>query len=128
MVLLLETGKLYARLVQSTAEAEAANRAKSDFLSRMSHELRTPLNGIIGFSQLLELDSLTPEQRESVEHIQKGGRHLLTLINEVLDIARIEAGATSISAGPLPATDAARGGLPPVRPLGRRRAIPPRGA
>src|SRR6266436_3973234 len=123
MVLLLENGKLYARLVQSTAEAEAANRAKSDFLSRMSHELRTPLNGILGFSQLLELDSLTPEQRESVEHIQKGGRHLLTLINEVLDIARIEAGAISISLEPLPVTDVVRSALDLVRPQARGRRI-----
>src|SRR5437762_8942268 len=123
MVLLLENGKLYARLVQSTAEAEAANRAKTDFLSRMSHELRTPLNGIIGFSQLLELDSLTPEQRESVEHIQEGGRHLLTLINEVLDIARIEAGAISISLEPLPVTDVVGSALDLVRPLARGRRI-----
>ncbi len=73
-------------------EAEKANRAKSEFLSRMSHELRTPLNAILGFGQLLGLESLNPSQTASVEQILKGGRHLLDLINEVLDIARIEAG------------------------------------
>ncbi|TMI84555.1 MAG: hypothetical protein E6H03_01815 [Bacillati bacterium ANGP1] len=70
-------------------EADRANQAKSEFLSRMSHELRTPLNAILGFAQMLESDPLAPEQRESVEYILRGGRHLLGLINEVLDIARI---------------------------------------
>jgi PAS domain S-box-containing protein len=76
--------------------AEAANRAKSEFFSRMSHELRTPLNVILGFGQLLELDDLSDPQRESAEQIGKGGRHLLALINEILDIARIEAGTAGI--------------------------------
>src|SRR5206468_7679851 len=90
--------------------------AKSDFLSRMSHELRTPLNGIIGFAQLLELDAHGPMERESVEHILKGGRHLLTLIDEVLDIARIEAGKLSISPEPVLVGDVARVALDLVRP------------
>jgi PAS domain S-box-containing protein len=81
--------------------AEAANRAKSEFLSRMSHELRTPLNAIIGFGQLMEMDAATPEQRESVDQILKAGRHLLNLINEILDIARIEAGRLSLSIEPV---------------------------
>ncbi|MCD5973786.1 Sensory box histidine kinase/response regulator [Pseudomonas savastanoi pv. glycinea] len=72
-------------------EAERASRAKSEFLSRMSHELRTPLNAILGFAQLLEIDPL-PTQRQQIGHILKAGQHLLTLINEVLDIARIESG------------------------------------
>ena len=103
--------------------AAAANRAKSDFLSRMSHELRTPLNGIIGFAQLLELDVLKPDQRESVEHILKGGRHLLTLINEVLDIARIEAGKLSISLEPVLAGDVVRSALDLIRPQAAARTI-----
>ena len=83
------------------AEAERANLAKSEFLSRMSHELRTPLNAVIGFGQLLELDELDPSQCESVEQILKAGRHLLQLINEVLDISRIESGTMSISLEPV---------------------------
>ena len=71
--------------------------AKSEFLSRMSHELRTPLNAVIGFGQLLELDDLEPDQDESVSQILKGGRHLLDLINEVLDISRIETGNLALS-------------------------------
>jgi signal transduction histidine kinase/CheY-like chemotaxis protein len=84
-----------AELRHAKEVAEEANRAKSDFFSRMSHELRTPLHVILGFGQLLGMDNLTAEQRESVEQIVKGGRHLLSLINEVLDIARIEAGGSS---------------------------------
>lgn len=80
-------------------EAEAANRAKSVFLSRMSHELRTPLNAVLGFAQLLELDGAGREagEREAVAQILRGGRHLLSLIDEVLDIARIEAGGLALS-------------------------------
>jgi PAS domain S-box-containing protein len=83
-------------------EAERASQAKSDFLSRMSHELRTPLNAIMGFAQLLELDARTPEAQENVAHILKGGQRLLQLINEVLDIASIDAGRLTISLEPVP--------------------------
>src|SRR5947209_20576764 len=86
---------------QLKEDAEHANRAKSDFLSRMSHELRTPLTAILGFAQLLQLDVLDAEQEESVEHIAGAGRHLLDLINEVLDFARIEAGRTRLSIEPV---------------------------
>ena len=103
--------------------AAAASRAKSEFLSRMSHELRTPLNGILGFAQLLELDAHSPEQREGVEHILKGGRHLLGLINEVLDIARIEAGKLTISLEPVPAGDVISSALDLVRPQAASRGI-----
>ncbi|MCI4364359.1 MAG: ATP-binding protein [Thermoplasmata archaeon] len=103
--------------------AATANRAKSEFLSRMSHELRTPLNGIIGFAQLLELDANGHEQRESVEHILKGGRHLLTLINEVLDIARIEAGKLAISLEPVLASEAIRGAIDLIRPQAAGRGM-----
>ncbi|MFQ5645567.1 MAG: PAS domain S-box protein [bacterium] len=81
-------------------EAERANKAKSKFLSHMSHELRTPLNAILGFAQILELDTtdpLSPNQKESVTQILKSGRYLLDLINEVLDLSRIESGNLSIS-------------------------------
>ena len=78
-----------------------ANSAKSEFLSRMSHELRTPLNSILGFAQLLELDDLTSAQYESLRHISRAGSHLLELINEILDMARIDAGKLDLSLEPV---------------------------
>ncbi|MGH2945982.1 MAG: ATP-binding protein [Solirubrobacteraceae bacterium] len=82
-------------------EAERANQAKSEFLSRMSHELRTPLNAVLGFSQLLASSELHDRQRANVDQILTAGRHLLTLINEVLDISRIEAGELTVSLEPV---------------------------
>src|SRR6185436_6574331 len=77
--------------------AEAATRAKSEFLANMSHELRTPLNGVIGYSQLLQRDrGLTAQQREALDAISKCGTHLLELINDVLDLSKIEAGRVDI--------------------------------
>jgi len=90
--------QLEQSLRSARVEAERASEAKSQFLSRMSHELRTPLNAILGFAQLLELDQLPPEQASSVDQIERAGRHLLALINEVLDIARIEAGQLTVTA------------------------------
>jgi len=92
-------------LRRASVEAERSSEAKSEFLSRMSHELRTPLNAILGFAQLLELDELPEEQASSVDQIQIAGRHLLALINEVLDISRIEAGRLSLSAEPVVVSD-----------------------
>ncbi|MGH2918862.1 MAG: PAS domain S-box protein [Solirubrobacteraceae bacterium] len=99
------------------AEAERANRAKSEFLSRMSHELRTPLNAVIGFGQLLELDDIEHRQREAVEQILKAGRHLLALINEVLDISRIESGTMSMSLEPVHLGSVLAEALSLIRPM-----------
>ena len=78
-------------------EAEQANQAKSEFLSRVSHELRTPLNAVLGFAQLLELDPLDGSQREAVQRILMAGDHLRQLIDDVLDLSRIETGRLSLS-------------------------------
>ncbi|MEO9181647.1 MAG: PAS domain S-box protein [Acidimicrobiales bacterium] len=85
-----------AAMKEAKESAEQANRAKSEFMSRMSHELRTPLNSVLGFSQILQMELSSPDQRELVDHIYKSGSHLLELINEVLDISRVESGHISV--------------------------------
>jgi signal transduction histidine kinase/CheY-like chemotaxis protein len=112
-----------AEIQAARAEADRANRAKTEFLSRMSHELRTPLNAILGFSQLLEMDELTTDQHENVAYISQAGRHLLDLINEVLDISRIESGQMTISREPVALTDVLHDLAALVRPLADRRKI-----
>ena len=104
-------------------EAERANSAKSEFLSRMSHELRTPLNAILGFGQLLQMDPLASDQRDSVEHILRAGHHLLELINEVLDISRIEAGRLSLSSEPVSLDEVLRETQDLVRPMVPERSL-----
>jgi PAS domain S-box-containing protein len=85
-------------LIAAREAADRANQAKSDFLSSMSHELRTPMNAILGFAQMLEYDSeMTADQQDNVHEILKAGRHLLDLINEVLDLAKIESGRIELS-------------------------------
>jgi PAS domain S-box-containing protein len=114
-----------AELAQREAQetADAANRAKSEFLSRMSHELRTPLNAVLGFGQLLEIEDLSESQRDAVDHILKGGRHLLDLINEVLDISRIEAGDLALSPESVLAADLIQDAVDLLRPLADDRGI-----
>lgn len=88
-----------ARLDEARLAAESANRLKSEFLASMSHELRTPLNGILGFSELLESELADPVQREYAQTIRTSGGHLLALVTDILDMAKIEAGRMSFSLG-----------------------------
>ena len=118
-----ERERLTMALRRSKEEAEKANRAKSEFLSRMSHELRTPLNAILGFAQLLELGDLDSEKREGVDQILKAGQHLLGLINEVLEITRIEAGRVSLSPEAVLLTAAVQETLDLIMPMAVRRKL-----
>jgi signal transduction histidine kinase/CheY-like chemotaxis protein len=104
-------------------EAQRANQAKSEFLSRVSHELRTPLNAILGFAQLLEMDELRPGQRDNLGHIVKGGNHLLVLLNEVLEISRIESGELGISLEPVNLRSVTDEAIDLVKPLADARNV-----
>ena len=109
-------------LLEAKERAEAASRAKSEFLSRMSHELRTPMNAILGFGQLLEYNPAEPlseAQKRYVEYILSGGRHLLGLIDEILDLAKIESGQFEL---PASGTSAPPGVTKPRNRQPRRRA------
>ena len=118
--------RIEEELRQARDEAERANRAKSEFLARTSHELRTPLHGIIGFAEFLidgKPGALNPKQREYLEDIYNSGKHLLWLINEVLDLAKVEAGKMEVS----PETFSLRTAIEEVcavaRPLAQKRSI-----
>jgi len=122
--------RMEAEILQRSKELQAANRqlraadaAKSEFLSRMSHELRTPLNAILGFGQLLQLDELSDQQHDSLDHILSGARHLLALINEVLDIAAIEAGGLQVSLEPVAVAEVAAEAVMLMRPLADQHGI-----
>jgi PAS domain S-box-containing protein len=131
--LLRANSDLEQRVAQRTADlaqaldlAERASRAKSEFLSRMSHELRTPLNAILGFAQILRLrgPSLTPQERDQqVQQIETAGWHLLELINEVLDLARIESGAMTVSREPVALQSLVAECVTMVQPLARSMAV-----
>lgn len=108
------------RISELFDQTQSANRAKTEFISRMSHELRTPLNSILGFSQLMEMsqkEPLTDGQRKHVRQIVQGGQHLLRLINEILDLSRIEAGQMRISLEPVGVRDAIRDACELAKPL-----------
>src|SRR5437588_271972 len=120
------TGQRYSDMLlrRETDEADRANRAKTEFLSRMSHELRTPLTAILGFGQLLQMGRLTPVQQiEAVDNILKAGRHLLQLIDESVDIAGIEQGRIAFSLEPVRIGDVVKDALDLIGPAAEQRGI-----
>jgi PAS domain S-box-containing protein len=104
-------------------EAERATRAKTEFLSRVSHELRTPLNAILGFGQLLEVEPLSERQHASVEQIMNAGRHLTELVDELLEISRIESGEFKVSLRPVDVATGVQDILHLLQPLAAERDV-----
>jgi signal transduction histidine kinase len=125
-----ELGQLAGRLHQASmllagraSAGQAASSAKTEFLARTSHELRTPLNAILGYAQLLEADCGEPRDRERAAQIRVAGQHLLSLINEVLDIGRIEAGQLTLPCVPVTVAPLAAEALALVLPQANQRAV-----
>jgi PAS domain S-box-containing protein len=110
-------------LAEAKEEAERANAAKSEFMSRMSHELRTPLNSVLGFAQILQMELQSKEDLELVDHVFKSGQHLLTLINEVLDISRVESGNIGLSLEPVRLQDLVNECLDIIGPQASERGV-----
>ena len=111
-------------LIAAREEADRANQSKSEFLSSMSHELRTPMNAILGFGQIMEYDDTLPEEHhDNVREILKAGRHLLELINEVLDLAKVESGRIDLSLEPVEVDAIAEECLSLVSTLAEKRKI-----
>ncbi|AUB79747.1 CHASE domain-containing protein [Candidatus Thiodictyon syntrophicum] len=119
------------QLAERTRQADAANRAKSEFLSNMSHEIRTPMNAMLGLAQVLERDTLSSEQRQMVQRIRAAGRTLLGIINDILDLSKIEAGQIQVETRPfellpiLAQVESLMGQLARTKGLGLRIDAPP---
>jgi PAS domain S-box-containing protein len=114
------------RLERALAEADGANRAKADFLKAMSHELRTPLNAIGGYADLLLAGvrgPVTPEQHQDLERIRRNQQHLLGVINDILNYARLEAGQLTYDLGPVPLAAVVESVTPMIEPLTRARGV-----
>jgi signal transduction histidine kinase/CheY-like chemotaxis protein len=122
-----EQQALAERLARTVGALQAASAAKSDFLASMSHELRTPLNAIIGFSELMRTEAAQDEQVtipvEWVEHVNRSGQHLLGLINDVLDLAKVEAGRLELTREPVDVAAVAAESLAGLRPLADQKGI-----
>lgn len=120
-----QVGIRTSELQVAMEKAQHANQAKSEFLARMSHELRTPLNAILGFGQMLQLNDehLREDQRESIKYILAGGRHLLSLINEVLDIAKMDAGEMELSIKTVSLVDILDNALVLITPLATEKGV-----
>jgi nitrogen-specific signal transduction histidine kinase len=118
-----EQKRIEHALIVAKNEAEKANQAKSEFLSRMSHELRTPMNSILGFAQLMDMGELSPKQKKGVGHILNSGKHLLNLIDEVLDISRIESGRLLLLPEPVQLSHIIAETMDTVQPLAVARQL-----
>ncbi len=125
-VIAIENARLFNETVEKSRELEAASRHKSEFLANMSHELRTPLNAVIGFSDVLEqgmAGALSDKQAEYIRDISSSGKHLLDLVNEILDLSKVEAGRMELEPSEFSATDAVLGTFAFVRERAARHGI-----
>src|SRR5258708_560575 len=125
-VLAADVNRMSQKLGQLYGQLETANRHKSQFLASMSHELRTPLNAIIGFSQVLQeqlFGELNARQQRYVQHIGGSGRHLLALINDILDLSKVEAGRMELELGPVSLCEVLENGVTMLRDRAIRHGI-----
>jgi signal transduction histidine kinase/DNA-binding response OmpR family regulator len=125
-VLAIQNARLFREIEQKSRQLEVASRHKSEFLANMSHELRTPLNAIIGFSEVLTerlFGDLNAKQAEYLEDILASGRHLLSLINDILDLSKVEAGRMELEVGSFSLTEALENGLTMVRERASRHGV-----